>query len=156
MDDIKTDEDLVQVIDELKHRLKAGIPYSPMKAEFNAVLNAFIRKWRLDTDPHAFATLPADYKETVNVTGRFSSGPNLNNDAFPDDLLDWLIAQPWEHASTSSRRSQSAEPNASNLPKEEKIILGQNSNCCDRMGQYNGFHTGAHLFECPKKCPCHD
>ena len=28
--------------------------------------------------------------------------------------------------------------------------------CCSRVGEYNGFHTGSHLFECPKNCPCHD
>jgi hypothetical protein len=29
-------------------------------------------------------------------------------------------------------------------------------NCCSRGDEYNGFHTGPHLFECPKHCACHD
>ena len=82
---IKTDEDLITAIDELKHNLKTGIPYSPMKAEFNAMLNAFISKWKLDGDPHAFATPPRRFVEGVEYpvlngpqTGRFSCAePNL-------------------------------------------------------------------------------
>lgn len=58
---IITDEDLVQTIDEIKHRLKARIGLgkdSPIATEFNDLLNMFIADWGLDSDSHAFATLP--------------------------------------------------------------------------------------------------
>jgi len=28
--------------------------------------------------------------------------------------------------------------------------------CCERRGEYNGYHSGPLLFECPKHCSCHD
>jgi len=28
--------------------------------------------------------------------------------------------------------------------------------CCDRRNEYNGFNSGPHIFECPKGCACHD
>ena len=29
--------------------------------------------------------------------------------------------------------------------------------CCSRVGEYNDYNSdGPRLFECPKKCPCHD
>ncbi len=28
--------------------------------------------------------------------------------------------------------------------------------CCERRGEYNGYHSGSLLFECPKHCSCHD
>ncbi len=28
--------------------------------------------------------------------------------------------------------------------------------CCDRRGEYNGYHSGPLLFTCPKHCSCHD
>jgi hypothetical protein len=40
-----------------------------------------------------------------------------------------------------------------NVPEEH---LQQRCNCCERGDEYNGFHTGPHLFECPKQCACHD
>lgn len=37
-----------------------------------------------------------------------------------------------------------------------KYKTGKTCDCCDQGGKYNGFHTGPHLFECPKHCACHD
>lgn len=28
--------------------------------------------------------------------------------------------------------------------------------CCGRRGEYNGYHSGPLLLECPKHCSCHD
>ncbi len=57
--DIKNDEALVQIIDELKYRLKARrINEFNMLEDFNLFLNSFIEKWYLDSDKHIFATLP--------------------------------------------------------------------------------------------------
>lgn len=28
--------------------------------------------------------------------------------------------------------------------------------CCERRGEYNGFHTGPTTFRCPNNCSCHD
>jgi len=28
--------------------------------------------------------------------------------------------------------------------------------CCERGGEYNGYHTGPTIFTCPKNCTCHD
>ncbi len=28
--------------------------------------------------------------------------------------------------------------------------------CCDRRGEYNGYHSGPLLFTCPNHCSCHD
>lgn len=40
-----------------------------------------------------------------------------------------------------------------NVPEEH---LQQRCNCCERGDEYNGFHSGTLLFECPKHCACHD
>jgi len=32
----------------------------------------------------------------------------------------------------------------------------EESPCCDRRGEYNGFGSGPLKFICPKHCPCHD
>lgn len=53
------DEILVALIDGLKYRLKHD-PRTPLQEECNRLLNVFIAEQRLDTDPHAFATLPPD------------------------------------------------------------------------------------------------
>lgn len=58
MHDIKTDDDLLAVLCDLKHYLKGGIPYSPLRADFNDAINGFLRRHRLDTDPQAFASMP--------------------------------------------------------------------------------------------------
>ena len=58
--DITDDATLVRLIDEIKYRLKSGLPYSTMRDDFNSLLNGFIKKWRLDGDRHAFATLPKE------------------------------------------------------------------------------------------------
>lgn len=55
MKDIRTDDDLIEVLNDLKHYLKIGQPFSPMRGEFNDLLNRFIKKHELDGDPHAFA-----------------------------------------------------------------------------------------------------
>ena len=65
--DIKDDETLVEIIDEIKFRLKISLPYSKMRDDFNNLLNQFISKWNLDEDQHNFASLPKNYKETKNV-----------------------------------------------------------------------------------------
>ena len=56
--EIKDDAKLVAIIDDIKHYIKAGVPYSPLRKDFNEVLNVFIEKWHLDEDPHNHATLP--------------------------------------------------------------------------------------------------
>lgn len=58
MKPISTDEELVNVLDELKFNIGAGFPYSPMRLAFNELLNSFIKDWGLDSDPNAFASLP--------------------------------------------------------------------------------------------------
>jgi hypothetical protein len=58
--DIRTDSDLVATINDLKHFLKAGQPYSALRAEFSDLLNNFIADHGLDSDPHAFATKKED------------------------------------------------------------------------------------------------
>lgn len=58
MDPIKNDNDLVDVLDELKHQIKEGVRVGPMCREFNEVLNKFISQWRLDGNPHVFAEWP--------------------------------------------------------------------------------------------------
>jgi hypothetical protein len=54
---VRTDEELVELIDEIKFKLKMGIPYSPLREDFNTLLNSFIEKWELNKEPHFFATL---------------------------------------------------------------------------------------------------
>jgi len=56
--DVETDAQLVFLVDELKYRLKTGIPYSPMRKDFNELLNQFIEKHGLGWDQHSFARLP--------------------------------------------------------------------------------------------------
>lgn len=63
MKDIKTDKDLIEVLDELKHRLKAGQPLSLFRTEFNERLDDFIDAWGLASDPHAFVALPENWEE---------------------------------------------------------------------------------------------
>jgi len=60
--DIKTDKDLIGIIDELKFRLKSAIPYSEMQKDFNQLLNNFINKHNLNNDPHSFAKLDGENK----------------------------------------------------------------------------------------------
>ena len=36
------------------------------------------------------------------------------------------------------------------------IADSEQCDCCDRGGLYNGFQSGILLFECPKRCTCHD
>jgi hypothetical protein len=59
MKDIDTDDELVDVIDELKFRLKSGTwDGQLMKVAFNELLNQFIEDWGLNGDPDAFASIP--------------------------------------------------------------------------------------------------
>jgi hypothetical protein len=60
MKDIRTDAELVATINDLKHYLKAGEPYSALRAAFNALLNNFIADHGLASDQHAFATKKED------------------------------------------------------------------------------------------------
>jgi len=57
---LKTDQQVVALVDEAKHRLKAGLPYSPLREDFVRVLDEFIKRHGLDWDPHSFARLPVD------------------------------------------------------------------------------------------------
>lgn len=78
---IKTDEELVTIINDLKHYLKAGIPYSPMRGEFNDMLSEFIARHRLDTEPHFECG-------TCGLEVPWSDG---GADEFPDDCSKcWL------------------------------------------------------------------
>jgi hypothetical protein len=61
MKDIKTDEDAVAVINDLKHYLKArhqlkGI--TPICDSLEEAVNVVIKQFHLDTDPHSFASFP--------------------------------------------------------------------------------------------------
>jgi len=56
--ELKTDEQVVTLIDEIMHRLKAGQPYSLLRSDFCIALNQVIEKHGLDWDPHSFARLP--------------------------------------------------------------------------------------------------
>lgn len=58
---INDNKELVNLIDECKYKLKV-FPPSKMKDEFNLLLNKFITHWSLDSDPHAFASLPGKKK----------------------------------------------------------------------------------------------
>lgn len=62
--DIYTDVQLVETVDELKFRLKTSTALSKMRYDFLTRLNQFIKDWGLDGDPHTYATLPRDHKET--------------------------------------------------------------------------------------------
>jgi hypothetical protein len=55
--DIRTDEDLVRAVSGLKHALKAGLPYTPLREDFNRRLNEFIEEHGLGWDPHEFARM---------------------------------------------------------------------------------------------------
>ena len=55
---IVTDDDLLDVLNDLKHSLKAGLPYSKLRGDFNEALNKFIEEHGLDHDPHSFAEWP--------------------------------------------------------------------------------------------------
>lgn len=61
MKDITNDKELVEVIDELMHRLK------PLETGlgilFKAHMNDFIQTYKLDGDPHAFASLPEKWPQ---------------------------------------------------------------------------------------------
>lgn len=59
--DLDRDDVAVAVLDTLKHYLKPGLQpdkATPLLRDFDAALTGLIAKHRLDTDPHAFATLP--------------------------------------------------------------------------------------------------
>lgn len=58
--DITNKHILVEVVDELKYRLKARLASSgpdPILVDFNNVLNSFIKEWELNKDQHSFAAL---------------------------------------------------------------------------------------------------
>lgn len=65
--DIKTDDDLLGILDELRHGLKAGQPYSYMRADFANVVVDFLKRWRLDEAQHSFAEWPKDPNAAANV-----------------------------------------------------------------------------------------
>ena len=56
MRDITTDEELVEVVDELVHRLKPI--HTELGLKFRRVVQGFIHDNHLDSDQHNFATLP--------------------------------------------------------------------------------------------------
>lgn len=56
---IRTDEDAVKAIDDLKYRLKQRDPDAQIVAALNAALDDLIGRFRLDGDPHTFASMPA-------------------------------------------------------------------------------------------------
>lgn len=72
MKPISTDEELVNHLDELKFNMRVGFPYSPMRKEFNELLNQFIKSWNLDGDPNTFASLPK-----VDTTFKFNVGDRV-------------------------------------------------------------------------------
>ncbi len=57
---LQNDRDLAHLIDELLYGVKVSLPLTPMMEDFKATLQAFARRWQLDQDPHAFASLPPD------------------------------------------------------------------------------------------------
>ena len=43
------------------------------------------------------------------------------------------------------------------VPRLAQVPCSAANPCCPRVGEYNGYNSdGPSLFECPKKCPCHD
>lgn len=59
--DLKGDEDVVKLIDELKYRLKPAFrTESPIALALNTALNRIIIDHKLDDDPHTFATMPKE------------------------------------------------------------------------------------------------
>jgi hypothetical protein len=61
MIELKTDADLVQVLDVLKHRLKPLVADGSQFARlFNFWLNGFVLRYGLDQDSHAFVAIPKD------------------------------------------------------------------------------------------------
>jgi len=61
MKELKTDEDLVKVLDDLKHYIKPlvvkGHPFARL---FNFWLNGFVLRYGLDKDKDAFVVIPED------------------------------------------------------------------------------------------------
>ena len=62
--EIESDQELIELIDELKHRIKGCIrkngKYSVMQSDFNNALDIIIRIHNLNTDPHMFASAPKE------------------------------------------------------------------------------------------------
>jgi len=60
--DLVTDSQIVQAIDELKHRLKTGADgdWGGIRGSLNSALNRVIEEHDLGGDPHMHAQLPDD------------------------------------------------------------------------------------------------
>lgn len=83
--DIKTDDDLLGVLDDLRHGLKAGQPYSYMRADFANVVADFLKRWRLDEAQHSFAEWPKDPNAAANVCRDKSARRPDNLDIIPEE-----------------------------------------------------------------------
>jgi len=66
------------------------------------------------------------------------------------DLLDTASG----HASTIKNKQSDMPKFVAKHP--DGSDLRASCDCCDRVGEYNGFGSGSLLFVCPKHCPCHD
>lgn len=51
--------------------------------------------------------------------------------------------------------SQGMVIKSEDLPRKSQSCT-EESPCCNRRGEYNGFGSGILKFVCPKHCPCHD
>ena len=62
--DIRSDVEVIRVLDELKYRLKPAqwVDGNPVAKALNAALNTFVIENKLDDDPHSFASLPSEEK----------------------------------------------------------------------------------------------
>src|SRR4051812_30027339 len=60
---------LIEIIDELKHSLKSCSPpeQTGMMRDFNDILNSFITKHKLDSDPHSHASLPSMFDYIIDL-----------------------------------------------------------------------------------------
>jgi len=70
--DLCTDEAIVEAIDEMKHRLRSGVPlgkWSSIRSSLDAKLRFFIIDNELDGDPHMHASLPKDREDPSKPVG---------------------------------------------------------------------------------------
>lgn len=65
--DIKTDDDLLAVLCDLRHGLNAEQPRSVLREDFTKTLVGFLKRWRLDEDQHSFAEWPSDPNAPANA-----------------------------------------------------------------------------------------
>lgn len=94
--EIKTDQQLVDLIDDIKHGLKVGLPEprSHMREAFNEFLNEFIERMDLDGDPHRYATLPKKVPKNPMILDEHGKPlpPHVPSEKPP--LIKW---QCWEY-----------------------------------------------------------